>query len=620
MTPTNVTRQRWFHGAPIVLVLCGCGWSPLGEGRDARGEVEAEVDAADAGSGAMGFFSPPDDRLEGPTVRAGVALPPISGGSLTLLSTSKVLVGDPDRDRLVLVDLVADEVEHEAALDVGSEPGRSVEDAAGRVHVVLRGTGRVATYDPASHVVEAVRDVCPMPRGIAYDPRFDSLYVACRSGALVTLPAAGGPPTRVVSLVRDLRDVVVEGGRVWVSTFRDASVLRLDDDGTIASTHSLRPSALADGETSLPAPTVAWRMTANRGDDGGVTVLHQLARSEPIASTSNAYYSDEVSCGGIIVPALTTLRPGDAPSTVRLAAGAVVVDFAQLPQGRLAAPRTDSYALAAAGSRRVFAYAALGEDDPSCAIESTSRARSTEVIAVAADEDRQVISLLRDPSVLQHGDVQIPLGGAPRVDTGHAIFHMASRPTGSVACASCHPEGTDDGHVWTFDEVGQRRTQSLEGGLSGSEPFHWNGDLADFDELAHEVFTSRMGGAALDPEHAAALLGWLDSIPSPVPVVSEPEAAERGRVLFHDDRVACASCHSGSRLTNNQTVDVGTGGPLQVPSLSGIAYRAPFMHDGCAASLADRFSDGCGGGDRHGATSNLEPPQIADLTAYLESL
>jgi hypothetical protein len=43
------------------------------------------------------------------------------------------------------------------------------------------------------------------------------------------------------------------------------------------------------------------------------------------------------------------------------------------------------------------------------------------------------------------------------------------------------------------------------------------------------------------------------------------------------------------------------------------------MHDGCAAKLLDRFG-ACGGGDKHGHTSQLQPAQLADLVAYLRSL
>jgi cytochrome c peroxidase len=72
-------------------------------------------------------------------------------------------------------------------------------------------------------------------------------------------------------------------------------------------------------------------------------------------------------------------------------------------------------------------------------------------------------------------------------------------------------------------------------------------------------------------------------------------------------------------MTNNSTVDVGTGRAFQVPSLLGVAYRAPYMHGGCAGTLEDRFGS-CGGGDRHGNTSALAAGQVADLVAYLKSL
>jgi cytochrome c peroxidase len=59
---------------------------------------------------------------------------------------------------------------------------------------------------------------------------------------------------------------------------------------------------------------------------------------------------------------------------------------------------------------------------------------------------------------------------------------------------------------------------------------------------------------------------------------------------------------------------------MQVPSLIGVAYRAPFIHTGCAATLRDRFDPSCGGGDKHGHTSQLDGGQIDDLVAYLETL
>jgi cytochrome c peroxidase len=63
---------------------------------------------------------------------------------------------------------------------------------------------------------------------------------------------------------------------------------------------------------------------------------------------------------------------------------------------------------------------------------------------------------------------------------------------------------------------------------------------------------------------------------------------------------------------------VGTGRKFKIPSLIGVAARAPFMHDGCAATLADRF--GACGGSEHGSTASLTPGQVSDLVAYMETL
>jgi cytochrome c peroxidase len=129
-----------------------------------------------------------------------------------------------------------------------------------------------------------------------------------------------------------------------------------------------------------------------------------------------------------------------------------------------------------------------------------------------------------------------------------------------------------------------------------------------------------MSGPVLGDEQLSVLNKWIDRIPNmPVSKPADAAAVARGDALFHDSVVACSSCHTGARLTNNMTVDVGTGGAFQVPSLRGIAHRAPYIHTGCAATLTDRFGP-CGGGDNHGKTSHLSQAQIADLVAYLQTL
>jgi cytochrome c len=236
------------------------------------------------------------------------------------------------------------------------------------------------------------------------------------------------------------------------------------------------------------------------------------------------------------------------------------------------------------------------------------------LVAVAFAGDVPVMQL-REPSRLVFGDRGLSLPGDSVTDTGDTIFHLQ---TGSgLACASCHPEGQEDGHVWNFAEVGPRRTQSLRGGLIGSEPFHWDGLETNIEVLTGDVMAGRMAGPLLTAGQADLLLKYLDRLPA----LTLPEAASelvvRGKAVFEDETVGCATCHSGPRFTNNETVDVGQG-PLQVPGLLGLWARAPFLHDGCASTLTERFTL-CDTGV-HGDVKNVDAEDLKALVAYLESL
>jgi hypothetical protein len=59
--------------------------------------------------------------------------------------------------------------------------------------------------------------------------------------------------------------------------------------------------------------------------------------------------------------------------------------------------------------------------------------------------------------------------------------------------------------VWSFTNIGLRRTRSLVGGLLPTAPFHWEGDLPDLDALVLDIFTKRRGGLVEDSAHVAAL-------------------------------------------------------------------------------------------------------------------
>jgi mono/diheme cytochrome c family protein len=209
------------------------------------------------------------------------------------------------------------------------------------------------------------------------------------------------------------------------------------------------------------------------------------------------------------------------------------------------------------------------------------------------------------------------LPGGRGYDAGRKVFHKQTQI--GLACASCHPEGREDGLVWDFVEFGKRRTQNLAGHILERAPYHWVGDMDTLPTLMDDVFAVRMSGGNLSERQKRSLGPWLDRLPAPSPAVVAADAIERGKQIYQSPEVGCATCHNGPLYTNNLLVDVGTGGNFKVPSLLGIGARAPFMHDGCAKTLTDRFTV-CGNSNLHGNTSHLTPAQIADLVAYLESL
>jgi mono/diheme cytochrome c family protein len=557
----------------------------------------------------------------GATTTQDKAPPPITGGTLIVLADGKTAVAsDPDRDRVYLVDTsVTSPAPKEVVLQEGDEPGRLAEDSHGKVHVALRRAGMIATIDVATGNVDGRREVCAAPRGIVYDQVADSLIVACAGGELVTLPSTGGAATRTLRLERDLRDVMIRGDKLAVTKFRSAEMLLIDAKGTIVS--RIKPAIESFSGASSAA--VAWRAVATKTM---MAVVHQSGQDDPVGTTPGGY-GGSGKCGGIVSGQVTVVQDDGTGDAVGTQTGSL--PFAVLPVDIAASADGTQLAVVAAGNAHnpglptLFSRSGtVGVGDP-CGGGWTQNQAAGEPTALAyAGSDLVVQS--RQPATLQIFSAgmlnprTISLSSIDRTDTGHRVFHANSGAF--VACASCHPEGGDDGRVWSFVGIGRRRTQTFRGGLLGTEPFHWDGDQTDLRMLMTTVFQKRMSGPLLADDQLAVLTKWIDRVPNlPVSKPVDTAAVARGNVLFHDAEVACSGCHTGATLTSNKTVDVGTGGSFQVPSLRGIAHRAPYLHTGCAATLADRFG-ACGGGDNHGKTSHLTPAQIADLVAYLETL
>lgn len=228
-----------------------------------------------------------------------------------------------------------------------------------------------------------------------------------------------------------------------------------------------------------------------------------------------------------------------------------------------------------------------------------------------------------------------------------------------ISCSGCHPDGSQDGRVWQNPE-GPRKTPPLWG-LAHTHPLHYSADRDEVQDFEYTIRGKLMGGPGLLPGPIKPREGFLPAaeleektsgrskdldalaiytnsfqpklspnIPAPGKLSAE---AERGKKLFFDKTVACATCHSGPYYTDSRLQkpflvhDVGTGddprekmGPeYDTPTLLGVYRNPPYLHDGRAKTLMDVLTT-ANPRDKHGKTSHLSKEQLADLVALLNSL
>jgi hypothetical protein len=569
--------------------------------------------------------------FEGKTDRASSKVAPVAGGTLLITKDGHAVASDPDRDLVHVVDLAKQTVVS-VPIAADDEPGRVVEGPPGTVYVAARRGGVVLAVDTAQGRARRLA-VCSAPRGLAYDATLSRLYVACRSGVLAVIDTETDAIVARHRLDADLRDVLLSGDNLVVTRFKSAELLVVSRDGNVLRRS---PPGARSGFGASATPAVAYRALGLPG--GGVLVGHVESSNVTLPSGAGAYYG--ASCGGSVadlgVSAMDPYSGSDhatltALSTNTLGGATGPLDIALTPDGARVAMLATGNAWSANGQRPPNMWIAStsvvkgGTFAAPCGggiANDTSAATVTaagEPVAVAFDAGGRWVVQSREPAQLQleQGAI-ISLAADSRFDTGFAMFHMNTG--GGIACTSCHPEAGEDGHTWNFS-VGPRRSQTLEGGASARAPFHWSGDLATFDNLVDEVMLKRMSlPANVDADQRAALKDWLDSVPKAATADDLDSAAvERGRVLFEDPELACATCHTGPDFTDNQLHDVGTGAAFITPSLVDVNIRAPLFHDGCAATLQGRFGP-CGGSDAHGKTSKLTRADEADLVAFMQSL
>ncbi len=276
---------------------------------------------------------------------------------------------------------------------------------------------------------------------------------------------------------------------------------------------------------------------------------------------------------------------------------------------------------------------------------------------------------------------------AAKIALGRKLFFDKSLSRDhSLSCATCHePERgfTDDKPlaVGVDGQIGTRRTPRLINRGYGRS-FFWDGRAATLEEqvlkpienpiemdLALDAAIDRLGaeaeyprlfeeafGAPPDTESVAqALASYVRTIVSGDSPYDRYVAGEstsldaqqqRGLAIFRN-KGACAVCHLGPNLTDEEFHNTGVGwkegedgdvgrfqstghpedrGAFKTPTLRDVAGNGPFMHDGSLETLEDviEFYDD-GGKDNPNLDFDMQPLDLsdqekADLSAFLETL
>jgi cytochrome c peroxidase len=199
---------------------------------------------------------------------------------------------------------------------------------------------------------------------------------------------------------------------------------------------------------------------------------------------------------------------------------------------------------------------------------------------------------------------------------GRLLFHGASDARISSdgrACASCHPDGRDDGLTWPTPH-GARQTPMLAGRLSETtQPYGWQGDTATIGEHVTQTF-QRLGGKGLNESEMNDLLAYLHAMDTPKSDESpDSKLVARGRELFHAETVGCATCHTHEGVgSDGARHNVGGGAEVETPSLRLVAGTGPYFHDGRFATLGDMLRETKGkmgwAGDMNDGVASLNAP------------
>ena len=590
--------------------------------------------------------------LAGPPVGgaapAGPAAPYLTGSRIAALPDGALAI-DEDSGALIRADAEGAPV---GQLAIGRGAGLLAYDpVAHRAYVADRRGDRVVVVDVGAQLQVAAAWPTPAePYGVALAPdRATLLVTAIADRTLVAYDTATGRRRWTAALGAEPRGVAIapDGTRALVASLATGAVDEID----LLETHAVTPLALAVAAPSDPTPAFAR-------DAFAVTFLgaHQAVvpfqRETPVRSIQGVEMQQQVSRAEA-----SSYGGGGGDFEVDPPIHQQLAFFAQGPLGvrqvgariGVQQPRAlawdsahDALYVAGLGSDTILQlrHASQADVAPGFTAQLTRAGtrcgpdglavtpagdlivwcaftRSIAHVAVPGDGTLAAQAM---PAVAEGGTLVTSALDA-RAHAGMVLFHSAEPEIsagGALACASCHPEGRDDGMSWRIDRT-TLQTPLLAGRVAGTRPYKWDGRDKT---LARSLATTmqRLGGAGLSSAETAQLAAYLEAMPPPRTATRDPAAVARGEALFDSAQLGCRSCHDGPAYTDRDRHGFGSAELPQVdtPSLVGLAASAPYFHDGSAPTLEALLHDR---GTVHGMaeTAKLSDAQVADLMAFLET-
>ena len=209
------------------------------------------------------------------------------------------------------------------------------------------------------------------------------------------------------------------------------------------------------------------------------------------------------------------------------------------------------------------------------------------------------------------------------------------------SCASCHPDARMDGYNWDLLNDGQGNPKNAKSLIftTKTTPSMWEGvrdnkEKNGWDTDTQGIECIRTGFKwILFTEPGEVIYKDIDAylnaekpVPSPYLVDGKLSAkAERGKKIFEDPKVGCATCHIAPYFIDHKKHDVNTRcyydrtNEFVTPTLIEVWRSAPYLHDGRYVNMKDVFKLGLHG-DVAGDVGGLTDVQLDELVEYILSL